>query len=34
MAFFSLQPLDKTLEEPDGRLVIVAVDIRFPETTP
>jgi hypothetical protein len=33
-AFFSLHPVDKTMEEPEGRLVIVAVDIRFPDKTP
>ena len=33
-ALFSLHPTDRTLDEPEGRLVIVAVDVRFPEKTP
>jgi hypothetical protein len=33
-AFFSLHSTDRTLDEPEGHLVIVAVDVRFPESTP
>ena len=34
IAFFTLRPTNRTVEDPEGHLIIVGVDVRFPDTTP